>query len=187
MSNEERGQDFLNYVAQNTKRLKKNLKKNITYNDFYFEDAFSDAVLKVYDAIVNRGIIIKDYEQYLYISSKWEYVKYDTQYKKIQKITVDADDYFAKNDIAEEIYEEEDNKRMQEKIDVIKEILTEEFGIENTELYIEYSQLKNTKEGTSYKNFSEAKQLPLKHVTETIKNMKKYIANSPEIKYIKSL
>lgn len=186
MTNEERGQEFLNFVAKNEKQLKKNLRKNITYNEQYFDDAFGDAVLKVYEAIVNRGILIKDYEQYFFIASKFEYIKNDAYYKKLQKVTVDSDIYFDKNDIEDEVYEEDDH-RSGEKLQVIKEILYDEFGITDTDLFLEYIFDKNTKQGTSYKIFSEKKNLPLKQVTETIKKIKKFINASPELKYIKSL
>lgn len=186
MSNEERGQDFLKFVAENEAKLKKNLKKNITYNQQYFDDAFGEAVIKVYDAIVSKGVIIKDYEQYFFIASKYQFIKEDNYFKKLQKVTINSDEYFEKNDIEDEIYEEDDH-RSGEKLEVIREILEEEFGAVNTNLFLEYVQLKNTKQGTSYKIFAEKKNLPLKQVTDTIKAIKKFVANSPELKYIKSL
>lgn len=186
MTNEERGQEFLNYVAQNEAKLKKNLKKNITYNQQYFDDAFGEAIIKVYDAIVTRGVIIKDYEQYFFIASKFQFIKEDNIFKKLQKVTINSDEYFEKNDIEDEIYEEDDH-RSGEKLEVIMEILEEEFGKENTQLYLEYIQLKNTKEGTSYKLFADKKNIPVKPLTETIKKIKKFVAESPELKFIKSL
>lgn len=186
MSNEERAKEFLEYVAKNEKRLKKNLRKNITYNQQYFDDAFGEAVIKVYDSIINRGIVINDYEQYFFIASKFQFIKEDNYYKKLQKVTINSDDYFEKNDIEDEVYEEDDH-RSGEKLVVIKEILQEEFGIEKTDLYLEYLFDKNTKQGTSYKIFSEKKNLPLKQVTDTIKTIKKFVSSSPELKFIKSL
>ena len=40
MTNEEHGQEFLQFVAKNEARLKKNLQKNITYNPDIFDDVF---------------------------------------------------------------------------------------------------------------------------------------------------
>ena len=44
MTNEEHGQEFLQFVAKNEARLKKNLQKNITYNPDIFDDVFQDRI-----------------------------------------------------------------------------------------------------------------------------------------------
>ena len=46
-----KGQQFLNYVGQNIKRLKKNLKKNITYDDGLFDDVFQESIIKIYEIL----------------------------------------------------------------------------------------------------------------------------------------
>ena len=80
MTNEEHGQEFLQFVADNEARLKKNLRKNITYNEDIFDDVFQDSIIKVYNAI-EKGARIKDFEQYFFIASKFCYINQDNKSK----------------------------------------------------------------------------------------------------------
>ena len=88
-----KGQQFLNYVGQNIKRLKKNLKKNITYDDGLFDDVFQESIIKIYDSIVKNNKDVGDYEKYFFISSKFNYIIRQNQERKRINNRINIDDY----------------------------------------------------------------------------------------------
>lgn len=165
---EQKGQKFLEYVAKNINRLKKNLKKNITYDENLFEDLFQDSILKVYNTIVKNNKEVQDYEQYFYISSKYNYIIKQNSKREKMKKTVELGDQY--NDIEVEEYMEMDVEKI---INELKEVITNKFDEDTAKLYFDYMSLK-IKGGMSYSKYAELRGIPTSKVSETISKVKQY-------------
>ena len=160
MSNEEHGQEFLQFVAKNEARLKKNLKKNITYNPDIFDDVFQSAIIKVYDRIM-KGTVIKDFEQYFFIASKFEYINEDNKVKKRLKsdereifCDIDQDERFGEEDNAWKIKEDK-NSKINELFKFLSKRLNDVFSPRECDIFLIYYRLKSEKAGVSYKKLSK--------------------------------
>lgn len=187
--NEKHGREFLQFVADNMERLKKNLRKNITYDEDIFDDVFQNTIIKVYNAI-EKGLVIKDFEQYFFIASKFEYINEDNRKKKRLK----NDDSEIISDISSGViqdifYSDDDEWRKQEeKNDKINELfkflskrLNEVFTPVETDIFLIYYRLKSEKNGVSYKKLANITEKKVSEITEIIKKIKKFIRQDEEI------
>lgn len=183
MSNEEHGQEFLQYVAKNEKRLKKNLRKNITFNENIFNDVFQNAILKVYDRIM-KGTVIKDFEQYFFIASKFEYINEDNKVKKRLKVEdreIDTDDdRFAEDDNAWKIKEER-NENINELFRFLSKRLNEVFTPAESDIFLIYYRLKSEKAGISYKKMTKITGRSFSEISQIIQRCKRFIKEDKEI------
>ena len=186
MTNEEHGQQFLEFVAKNEKRLKKNLMKNITYNEDIFDDVFQDSIVKVYNAIEN-GARIKDFEQYFFIASKFCYINVDNKNKqKIKQMDrdlygdIDQDERFGSEDNQWEKREEKSNK-INELFKQLSDILNREFSPREADIFLIYYRLKSEKAGVSYKKMAKILDTDVKEISQIIQKVKKYVKNNGEI------
>lgn len=186
MTNEEHGQQFLEFVAKNEKRLKKNLMKNITYNEDIFDDVFQDSIVKVYNAIEN-GARIKDFEQYFFIASKFCYINSDNKNKqKIKQMDrdlygdIDQDERFGSEDNQWEKREEKSN-RINELFKQLSDILNREFSPREADIFLIYYRLKSEKAGVSYKKMAKILDTDVKEISQIIQKVKKYVKNNGEI------
>ena len=186
MTNEEHGQQFLEFVAKNEKRLKKNLMKNITYNEDIFDDVFQDSIIKVYNAIEN-GARIKDFEQYFFIASKFCYINSDNKNKqKIKQMDrdlygdIDQDERFGSEDNQWEKREEKSN-RINELFKQLSDILNREFSPREADIFLIYYRLKSEKAGVSYKKMAKILDTDVKEISQIIQKVKKYVKNNGEI------
>lgn len=186
MTNEEHGQQFLEFVAKNEKRLKKNLMKNITYNEDIFDDVFQDSIVKVYNAIEN-GARIKDFEQYFFIASKFCYINADNKNKqKIKQMDrdlygdIDQDERFGSEDNQWEKREEKSNK-INELFKQLSDILNREFSPREADIFLIYYRLKSEKAGVSYKKMAKILDTDVKEISQIIQKVKKYVKNNGEI------
>ena len=186
MTNEEHGQQFLEFVAKNEKRLKKNLMKNITYNEDIFDDVFQDSIVKVYNAIEN-GARIKDFEQYFFIASKFCYINSDNKNKqKIKQMDrdlygdIDQDERFGSEDNQWEKREEKSN-RINELFKQLSDILNKEFSPREADIFLIYYRLKSEKAGVSYKKMAKILDTDVKEISQIIQKVKKYVKNNGEI------
>lgn len=173
-----KGQEFLNFIAKNEKRLKKNLKKNITYDPDLFDDIFQDTIIKAYNTIVSNNRDIKDYEQYFFTASKFNYILKQNSEREKTKNRINIDDYFQKNDIEDIPYEENETTVT---INKIKEIISDEFNEEYSELYFDYMLLK-VQGGMSYTKYSNLTGVPISKISEIVSKVKGYLKNNNEIK-----
>lgn len=180
MSNEEHLQEFYDFIVKNDKRLRKNLKKNITYDPDIFDDAYNEAIMRVANAIL-KGRRIDDFEQYFFITSKFAYIKYDTKQKKDKKLNTPIDDF----DSIDEQYSEERDHKISKLIDITQNILEKNFKPYETDLFMIYYKLKANGNQVSYKRLSEITDIPLKEITQIIKNLKLFVRNNEEIKEYK--
>lgn len=183
MSNEEHGQEFLQYVAKNEKRLKKNLRKNITFNENIFNDVFQNAILKVYDRIM-KGTVIKDFEQYFFIASKFEYINEDNKVKKRLKVEdreIDTDDdRFAEEDNGWKIKEER-NENINELFRFLSKRLNEVFTPAESDIFLIYYRLKSEKAGISYKKMTKITGRSFSEISQIIQRCKRFIKEDKEI------
>lgn len=186
MTNEEHGQEFLKFVADNEARLKKNLRKNITYNEDIFDDVFQDSIIKVYNAI-EKGARIKDFEQYFFIASKFCYINQDNKSKNRLKnedreifCDLDQDERFAEFDRSWEIKEERNN-RINELMKYLSSRLNEVFSPREADIFLIYYRLKSEKAGVSYKKLAKILETDVKEITNIIQRIKGFIKQDKEI------
>lgn len=183
MSNEEHAREFLEYVAKNEARLKKNLKKNITYNENIFDDVFQSTIIKVYDRIM-KGTVIKDFEQYFFIASKFEYINEDNKIKKRQKVEdreIDTDDdRFAEDDNAWKIKEER-NENINDLFKFLSKRLNEVFTPAEADIFLIYYRLKSEKAGISYHKMVKITGRKFSEISQIIQKVKKFIKEDKEI------
>ena len=183
MSNEEHGKEFLEYVARNEARLKKNLRKNITYNENIFDDVFQSTIIKVYDRIM-KGTVIKDFEQYFFIASKFEYINEDNKVKKRLKVEdseIDTDDdRFAEDDNAWKIKEER-NENINDLFKFLSKRLNEVFSPAEADIFLIYYRLKSEKAGISYHKMTKITGRKFSEISQIIQKIKKFIRTDEAI------
>lgn len=183
MSNEQHAREFLEYVAKNEARLKKNLRKNITYNENIFDDVFQSTIIKVYDRIM-KGTVIKDFEQYFFIASKFEYINEDNKIKKRQKVEdreIDTDDdRFAEDDNAWKIKEER-NENINDLFRFLSKRLNEVFTPAEADIFLIYYRLKSEKAGISYHKMVKITGRKFSEISQIIQKVKKFIKEDKEI------
>lgn len=183
MTNEEHGQEFLQFVAKNEARLKKNLQKNITYNPDIFDDVFQDTILKVYNAI-EKGARIKDFEQYFFIASKFQYINEDNKVKKRLKAedgSIDGEDErFAEFDKSWKIKEER-NERINELFRFLSKRLNEVFSPAESDMFLIYYRLKSEKAGISYHKMTKITGRKFSEISQIIQKIKRFIREDKEI------
>ncbi len=183
MSNEEHGQEFLQFVAKNEARLKKNLRKNITYNENIFDDVFQSTIIKVYDRIM-KGTVIKDFEQYFFIASKFEYINEDNKVKKRLKVEdrefEPDDDRFAEEDNGWKIKEER-NERINNLFKFLSKRLNEVFSPAEADIFLIYYRLKSEKAGISYHKMVKITGRKFSEISQIIQKIKKFIRTDEAI------
>lgn len=183
MSNEEHAREFLEYVAKNEARLKKNLRKNITYNENIFDDVFQSTIIKVYDRIM-KGTIVKDFEQYFFIASKFEYINEDNKIKKRLKVEdreIDTDDdRFAEEDNAWKIKEER-NENINDLFKFLSKRLNEVFTPAEADIFLIYYRLKSEKAGISYHKMVKITGRKFSEISQIIQKIKKFIRTDEAI------
>lgn len=186
MSNEEHAREFLEYVAKNEARLKKNLRKNITYNENIFDDVFQSTIIKVYDRIM-KGTVIKDFEQYFFIASKFEYINEDNKIKKRQKVEdreIDTDDdRFAEEDNTWKIKEER-NENINDLFKFLSKRLNEVFTPAEADIFLIYYRLKSEKAGISYHKMVKITGRKFSEISQIIQKVKAYIRTDKEVQEI---
>lgn len=184
-TNEQKAQEFLKYIAENEKELKRALAKNITYDKDIFDDVYNDTIIKVYNSILKNGTEVTDFKNYFYTSLKWTYVLADNRNKKYKNCAVR--DWFDNNDIMEEETEEETRfNSIVETIDYIRERITEEYGEWYATVFFEYYTAKTT-EGCSYKKLSAKLGISALQISKIIKTIKKFVEEDDLIMRLKDI
>ena len=180
---EEHAREFLEYVAKNEARLKKNLRKNITYNENIFDDVFQSTIIKVYDRIM-KGTVIKDFEQYFFIASKFEYINEDNKVKKRLKVEdreIDTDDdRFAEEDNAWKIKEER-NENINDLFKFLSKRLNEVFSPAEADIFLIYYRLKSEKAGISYHKMVKITGKKFSVISQINQKIKKFIRTDEAI------
>ena len=149
--------------------------KNITYNSEYFDDVFHDSVIKVYDYILKKKTEIKSFKDFFFMVSKFAYIQEDNRHKA--KLNRNIRDYFINNDIE---YETTNKEARKEAIDTlfhfIAERLEQFFPSNEVDIYVVYYKLKSGKNSVSYKKMANITGNDVKHITQVIKKLKKFVA-----------
>lgn len=206
MSNEEHGQEFLKFVAENEQRLKNNLRKNITYDEDIFDDVFQETILRVHSAIMN-GTRIDDFEQYFFIASKFCYINEQNKERKKQENSdrdilwnishgYETNQHDVSNDakrILENItiednewrIQEERNERINELMKYLSKKLNEVFTPAETDIFLIYYRLKSEKAGVSYQKMARITEKSFSEVSQIIQKIKAYIKQDDEIMEMK--
>ena len=177
---EKKGKEFLDFVATNDKKLRKNLKKNITFDPNLFDDIYQDTIVKVYNSIVKNNKQIDDFEQYFFISSKFNYILKQKSERERVKKRIDIDDYVRMNDIECENYCESDLLTL---IEDVRDIIEDRFGEENTELYLDYMKLK-IDGGMSYTKYSQITGVPVSKISDVVSKIKQFTKTDTNIRRI---
>lgn len=182
---EQRGRDFLLWVSDNEKELKKAVRKNITYIEDIFEDVWSSALLKVYDAIVKRHVEIDNLKNYVFTSVKWEYIQWHNRQRRNEQTNLPNhfdDDH---NDIIEEEdIEEERFSIIESTLSRLRAVLTDEFGEDKTTLFFQYYTAKSERM-VSYKKVADSLGISGHDLGETIRQMKQFVASHPDFRNFK--
>ena len=185
MTNEQKANIFLNYIANNLPMLKKSLKKNITYDEDIFDDVISESIIKIYNTISKNGTDVTDYEKYFFIVAKFTYIYHDNKKKRNEGIEVR--DLFGNKefDIIDEIEDSEERYNSTlELIESIKSNLIKKFGETKVNIFMEYMSDKNNGR-TSYKKISNEYRISVREVSSIINEIKNYISESDDIIKIK--
>lgn len=183
--NELKAQNFLSYIAENEKELKRALAKNITYDKDIFDDVFNDTIIKVYNSITKNGTDVTDYKNYFFTSLKWTYVLADNRNKKYKNSIVR--DWLDNNDIMEDNNAVEENfNNVVETLDLIKQRITEEFGENQANIFLNYYTMKTT-EGCSYKKLSAKLGISTIQISQIIKSIKRFIDEDDAIIKLKEI
>lgn len=167
-------QEFLLFVSQNEKRLKKNLRKNITYDKEIFDEIWTETILKCHDNILKTGKNIENLENWFYICCKWNYITRQNQYRRRQHTHLSIDEVAEdrKEFVNETDYENEDES-VNELSSLIDE-LNRNFGKRSTELFIDYFTAKSTGR-SSYQQIADEWNIDSAEVSSTIAKMKRFI------------
>ena len=160
--------EFLQYIADNERRLKHNLKKNITYDDALFDDVFQTTIIKVYDSIVKNDKMVDDFERYFFISSKFEYILKDNRKKKANAITDDVD---AAKFICDSTVDEEYDSELCELLTTLKQYLFNAYGEFESNVFLDYYTMKADKK-CSYKMIADEYGISIKDTCRIIKKIK---------------
>lgn len=171
MTNEERGRDFLNYVARNEDKLKRSLAKNITFCGDIFDDVFHDTVIKVYEAIVERGVEVVDFKSFFFMASKRNYCREANRQKRRECTHTLIDDV---SDVPET---SDPPPRVLPELKDIMAVVAASFGQESAAMFMKYFSLR--KNGRiSYRDFAESSGYPYVVVKETLCGIRHFLKDN---------
>lgn len=75
MERKRKGAEFLDYVAMHGETLMRNLRKNVKFEDDLFMDVYQETVVSVYEAIVEKGVEVRNIEKYFFKASVNNYLR----------------------------------------------------------------------------------------------------------------
>ena len=188
MTNEEKAQDFLMYVAGHETELKRNLKKNVTYNADLFDDVYSETIIKIYNSILKNGTEIDDYRTYFFTSSKFNYIIRDNQYRK--KRDCHIRDFFddETNQLTNEDEQAREDRRQEciTALDEMRTLLRQKYKDTDIDLFFHYHSHKLDGRYSYAEAAAEFEITPLR-ANKVIKRIEKYIQQAPEIMSLKQV
>lgn len=176
--------EFLQYVAQNTPRLKKNLRKNITMDYELFEDIFSDTIVKCYDSICRKNLIVEDFERFFFIAGKFNYIQAQNKKRKLQSRRIDIEEY-KETEIPEFDFEEE-KPEVPVKYSEMENAITEYFGEKRKRLFLEYFNCRLA-DKLDLQELADKYNYTPEIVNAEIKSIKQFLKEKNANKYIKSV
>lgn len=175
---EEKGAKFLEWVGKHQAEMKTALRANVEYDPDIFEDAFADSIINVYNAIVRNNSEIDSPKDYFFIAAKFCYNA--KKKRKAREREILLSEYYENLDIPDVTPETEESDR--ERRDEInrslakaREILTEEYGEELTDLFFTYWVGRTLKGGMQYKDIADKLGRDLSSVKMQLYGMKKFL------------
>lgn len=190
--------DFLSFIAENQKKIKRAVKKNITMDDDIFDDVTADTVVKICDYILQKKKFINDFNGFFFISAKRNYI--NCQNKKRDRLKKDDKDFLWNvshgmelkenpNDVRiyNTIIDEDDNYNESKAVKInmlfkyISERLNDNFSPRDCDIYLIYYRLKSEKNSVSYKKLAAIMDISVKEVTNSIQKCKKFVRNDADI------
>lgn len=170
LTNEERAKEFLDYVNDHYDELKTALCKNCNYRSELVHDVFTEAIIKVHKSILKNNTPIKSYKNFFFTAVRLLYLSRVEQYERRKKQHIREPWH---NDENKQPLDQQEEDPREETLDLISQVLIEiynllvnEFGEKETNLYFEYIR-KNEKYNC------------------IIKKIKKFIKTDPRIEDIK--
>lgn len=180
---QEKGAAFLEWISDNERELKKAVRKNITFDPELFDDVFAEAIINVYNTITANNSEIKNLKNYFFLAFKWQYQMRQNQWRKRRDASVRG--IVHNLDVYDEVEDEQaKDTDITEAIKAMREVLTEQFGKRNTEIFFTYWTDK-VKASTSYDKIGASYGLTADEVGRILVAMRKYVTE--EMKYIKEI
>lgn len=134
---QEKGAAFLQWVAENSKEMRRALRKNCTYDPDLFEDVYNEAILCVHSTIVLNDRYPASIKNYFFSALKFQYRMRQNQGRKREAKYVR--DYFDRNQM---VYSATNHQQKEDDhasaIQTIKEVLAEEYGERWAEIFLAY-------------------------------------------------
>ena len=131
-----------------------------------------------------KGTVIKDFEQYFFIASKFEYINEDNKVKKRLKVEdreiEPDDDRFAEEDNGWKIKEDR-NERINELFRFLSKRLNEVFSPAEADIFLIYYRLKSEKAGISYHKMVKITGRKFSEISQIIQKIKKFIRTDEAI------
>lgn len=171
--------DFYKYLSENGEQIKYELRKNITFDDELFEDVYNDTVVKVYEAIAEKGKEVEDIRMYFFISFKFNYIQSQAKQRKHKSRKSVIEPYTL--DITDTEYSEEYPRRINDFFNYIREELEKKFEPFEVDLFIIYYKLKCGKGKISYRKLSNITGLSMSVVVSTIQKLREYVKGNEQI------
>lgn len=180
---EQKGANFLEWVANNQNELKKAVKKNITYDPDIFDDVWSEAIINVYNTIVKNNQEIANIKNYFFLACKWQYQMRQNQSRKRKENAV-RDNWQHLTIIDDG---EDEDARENDIIDALRQIreaLNEQYGETSAEMFLFYWEGKSRND-MNYQTVADKYGLTLTAVKRMTQEMKNYVIT--ELPYIKEI
>ena len=175
--------EFLRYIAENEKALKKALKKNITYDAEIFDDCWQESIIKVYNSIVKNDRYVDDFKNYSFMAFKWNYVNRQNQHRKRKSVHTDIEEYRESSDFVYEHFVDTDDDS-ENRLKMLEEYLNMTTKPADTRLFLDYHRAKCSGSG-SYKSIAEEYNLKIADVKETIQKISSILESGDFDKYCK--
>ncbi len=175
--------EFLQYIADNEKRLKRNLRKNISFDDDIFDDVFQNTILKIYTSIVKNDRWVENFEKYFFIASKFEYILSDNRRKKAKTIHLEISDRHREMvDDTDEMLDADERSSLRYLRFV--QYIQEEFGEADAEIFLSYFWHRVEYKRTSYQKIADEFGISIKQVSDIIQKIKQNLQENEIIKLL---
>ena len=180
MQNEEIGNKYLKWFADNYQLLKNKYRKFCQEKDYdWDEDVFSDTYMKIYETILKKGLLDcteKGFDAYTFMSFR-QNIQRERQYCRVSKRDLNI-----KNEDINKLYEEWYNEHQVSSINKVKKDLYTDFTVlyimkkveENFDKeHFHLFQLKNLVPNMTYKEL--AKKVKSKGVRQKVIDVKNWV------------
>lgn len=187
LTNEQHMADFLQWVSANMERVRRNLRKNITFDPDIFDDVIQSSILRVCNAI-QGGTRIDDFESYLYICSKFEYINVQNRRRRESK-RCDADVLWDISHGRRSDTIEDESGEYVDRDGMIRDLfqrmsvrLNEVFPPDECDIFMIYYRLKSEKAGVSYAKLAQITQRDVREIGNIIQKIRSWVRGDGELR-----